>query len=93
MLIRGSSSLRNKYGEISRLARESSEPIYITNNGESDVVLMSVEAFERREQALKMRAKVISAEEERIRGAATVGLDEAARLLDQRLEDAYGVQD
>ncbi len=88
MLIKGSSALRNKYGEISRLARESNEPIYITNNGESDVVLMSVEAFERREQALKLRTRIINAEEERIRGAATVGLKDAAKILDQRLEDS-----
>lgn len=29
------------------------EPIYITKNGEGDLVLMSIDAFERREEMLK----------------------------------------
>ena len=33
------------------------EPIYITKNGEGDAVFMSIEAFERREQVLELRAK------------------------------------
>ena len=52
MIIKPSTALRNEYAQLSRLAKESQEPIYITKNGEGDLVLMSLEAFEQREQLL-----------------------------------------
>lgn len=33
-------------------AKETKEPIYITQNGEGGLVLMSIDAFEKREQIL-----------------------------------------
>ena len=45
--IRPSSDLRNKYNEISTYCHEHFEPIYITKNGHGDLVVMSIEVFER----------------------------------------------
>ena len=69
MLIKASAALRNEYATISALARETKEPIYITKNGEGDLVLMSIDAFEKREQMLQLRARILQAEQERIDGA------------------------
>lgn len=38
---------------------------------------MSIEAFEKREQTLKLRAKVLQAEQERLNGASTLSVSEA----------------
>lgn len=84
MIIKASAALRNDYSSISNLAKETLEPIYITKNGEGDLVVMSLEAFEKREQILKLRAKVLQAEQERIEGAETLTIAEAREKLRER---------
>ena len=45
--IRPISDLRNKAREISKLCHESGDPVFITKNGEGDLVVMSLAAYER----------------------------------------------
>ena len=85
MIIKASSALRNDYESVSSLAKETKEPIYITKNGEGDLFIMDIDAFEQREQALRLREKVLQAEEERIHGAPTLSISEARGLLRERL--------
>ena len=82
MIIKSSTSLRNDSGTISDLAHEASEPIYITKNGEGDLVVMSIEAFEQREEALKLRARLEAAEYSRCSGAPTYTLEESRKRLE-----------
>ena len=84
MLIKASAALRNDYATISALAKETKEPIYITKNGEGDLVLMSIDAFEKREQMLQLRARVLQAEQERIDGEPTISVSEARKRLRER---------
>lgn len=90
MIIKASAALRNDYSSISNLARETKEPIYITKNGEGDGVYMNIDTFERREQILNLRAKVLQAEEERLSGAKTLSVSDARKALRERIN---GVQD
>lgn len=87
MIIKASAALRNDYAAISNLAKETKEPIYITKNGEGDLVLMSIDAFEKREQLLMLRAKVMQGEQERIDGAETLSVSQARKRLRERLND------
>ena len=84
MIIKASATLRNDYTTISNLAKTTKEPIYITKNGEGDMVLMSIDAFEKREQILQLRAKVLQAEQERISGERTISVSEARKRLRER---------
>ncbi len=45
--IRPSADLRNKYNEISDFCHTYSEPIFITKNGKGDLVVLSIEAYEK----------------------------------------------
>lgn len=52
--IRPISDLRNKSHEIESFCRESGEPVFITKNGEDDLVVMSQAAYERDQARLEL---------------------------------------
>lgn len=45
--IRPSADLRNNYNEISQFCHEYAEPVFITKNGKGDLVVLSIETYER----------------------------------------------
>ncbi len=46
-IIKSISSMRNRTREISTLCREKDEPVYLTKNGEGDLVVMTIDHYER----------------------------------------------
>ena len=44
--IRPSSDIRNNYNEISEFCHRYREPVYLTKNGQGDLAVMSIDAFE-----------------------------------------------
>ena len=60
--IRPVSDLRNNFSEISRLVRESSEPVFLTKNGHGDMVVMSIEAYEEKNFESEIYIKLREAE-------------------------------
>lgn len=44
--IKSSTELRNNYNEISKFCHDHEEPIFITKNGQGDLAVMSIEAYE-----------------------------------------------
>ena len=85
MKIRPSSALRNDYPAISKLAKASGEPIFITNKGEDDGVFMSMAAFEEREKMYRHRDKIYEAEMSRLRGDPVYTQEE----LDAEVEELF----
>ena len=81
MLIKPSTSLRNEYNEISALCKERMEPVFLTKNGEGDLVVMSIDAYQMREEMLDLREKLLDAEISRLSGAKTFSVDEVSNRL------------
>jgi len=81
MIIKPTSALRTELVEITRICKEKSEPVYLTKNGEGELVVMSIAAFERREAMLNLRAKLLEAEQQRLSGAPTCTTDDIRKYI------------
>ena len=73
-----------KTSEISEIAHKMQEPIFITKNGYSDLVVMSAELYERFAQINRIDQAIYEAEAEVAEGAAPVSLNDAKSRLDER---------
>ena len=84
MNIRPSAAIRQNYNETADMCRKTTEPIFLTKNGEGDLGVMDIETYNRREKMLKLREELLAVEEDRIAGRNGCTLDE----LDAYLDDA-----
>ena len=75
--------LRNT-SEISELAHKMQEPIFITKNGYSDLVVMSSELYERFAQINRIDQAIYEAETEVAEGAAPIPRNDAKARLDRK---------
>ena len=87
MNIRPSASIRQNYNEIAELCRKTSAPVYLTKNGEGDLVVMDIDAFHRREKMLELRERLLSIEEDRLAGRSGCTVDELDFLLTAAIDE------
>jgi len=87
MKIKPSTSLRNEYNDISTYCKESMEPVYLTKNGEGDLVVMSIEAYSQREKMLDLRERLLEAEISMASGNRTYTLEEVSKKLEELIND------
>lgn len=71
MMIRSATSLRNDYDGMVRLSKEKQEPIYLTRNGEGEMVFLPIDLWEKREAELSLLAEMLRREQNRLAGAKT----------------------
>lgn len=75
--------LRNT-SEISELAHTKQEPIFVTKNGYSDLVVMSAELYERLVEINKIDKSIYESELEVSAGVELISLDEAMEGLNEK---------
>ena len=88
MNIRPSAAIRQNYNEIADLCRKTSEPIFLTKNGEGDLVVMDIDTYNRREQMLKLREELLAGEEDRLHGVPGCTIDEGTAMMRDAIQEA-----
>jgi prevent-host-death family protein len=78
-------TLKTRSAELIRRARETGQPIVITQNGKATAVLQDVESFERQRKALLLLRYLSQAEDE-IRRGKGVSHAKALRHFDKKLK-------
>lgn len=87
MQIRPSAAIRQNYNTIADLCRKTKEPVFLTKNGEGDLVVMDIETYNRREEMISLREKLLSIEEDRIEGRKGCSVDDLEISLDGLIEE------
>ncbi|MBM4175057.1 MAG: type II toxin-antitoxin system Phd/YefM family antitoxin [Ignavibacteria bacterium] len=67
-IIKSISSLRNRTREIASLCHDQDEPVYLTTNGEGDLVVMSIDHYERLKAQVDLFEKLSFAQAQSLTG-------------------------
>jgi prevent-host-death family protein len=84
-VIKPISDLRNKANEISHLAHSADEPIFITRNGEGDMVVMSMTHYAKLQKKLELLNKLSAAQGQHAAGDTGRPLAHVVRDIRKRL--------
>ena len=87
MNIRPSAAIRQNYNEIADMCRKTSEPVFLTKNGEGDFVVMDIETYNHREKMLELREELLAVEEDRMAGRTGCSLEELDSYLDDVIDE------
>ena len=88
MIIRPSAAIRQNYNEIAEQCRKTGEPVFLTKNGEGDLVVMDIETYNRREKMLKLREELLAVEEDRMNGNKGYSVEEVAAMMRSVIQEA-----
>lgn len=86
LTVKPSSVIRSDYKKFSELCHETDDPVLITNNGENDLVVMSHEAFCRREAWYRLQMKLAVADQQMAEGKM-VDHDDVMTRLEERINN------
>ena len=87
-VIKPISDLRNKANEISDLAHRSDEPIFITKNGEGDLVVMSIAHYGNLQRKLDLYGKLAVAQSQKAAGDKGRTLSQVMKDLRRKIRES-----
>ena len=86
-VIKPISDLRNKANQISDLAETLDEPIFITRNGEGDMVVMSMAHYSKLQLKLELFSKLAMAQAQRASGDKGRTVSQVMKDLRKRIRE------
>jgi len=91
LMIRPITDLRNNFADISKLIKERDEPIFLTKNGHGDMVVMSIETYNKQQENQALRSKIIESEAQYQKDQKSYSADEVFERMVRRIEDKFNV--
>lgn len=83
MVIMASADIRLKYNDVVEKCKETGGPVYLTKNGQGELVVMDIASFEKREQELYAQQLVLEAFAMRLAGEKDYSLEESKNLINK----------
>ena len=93
MHIKASAAIRSNYNDIAKLCKTSGEPVYLTKNGEGDLVVMDIKAFEKRAKDLIIAENLFRIRTARMGGARGYSPDDVRKGLSATIENAAKIHE
>lgn len=90
-IIKPSAAIRQNYNEISDLCKKTGEPVYLTKNGEGDLVVMDIASFDQKMKRLELREQLLEIAEQRKSGAIGIPAKEVSERLRERIREKKNV--
>ena len=87
MVIKSATALRNDYDGMVRLSKEKQEPIFLTRNGEGEMVFLPLELWEKRQAELDLLAELLNRERSYLAGARAFTQDEMESFAEELLDE------
>lgn len=87
MEIRSATALRNDYDGMVRLSKEKQVPIFLTRNGDGEMVFLPIELWEKREAELDLLAEMLRRERSMLSGSCTHSQEQMAALAEDVLRE------
>ena len=86
LTVKPSTVIRTDYKRFSELCHATDDPILVSNNGENDLVVMSHEAFCRREAWYRLQMKLAVADQQMAEGKM-IDHDDVMERLEARINN------
>ena len=85
-VIKPSSELRRNYNSVAEICRTQKVPVFLTRNGEGDMVLMDIETYSRREEDLALAQRLSAAESARLSGMKDLNIEQFEKNMLEAIE-------
>ena len=89
MVIKPSAAIRNNYRKVADFCIQTGQPVFLTNNGEGELVVMSIQAWQEERQRAQVEEALIRIEAEEKAGVARyTPIEEVFAEIDRIIEEA-----
>jgi len=89
MIIKPSAAIRNNYRKVADFCIETGQPVFLTNNGEGELVVMSVQAWEEERQRIRIEEALIRIEDDERNGIMRyTSIDDVFSEIDHIIDEA-----
>lgn len=86
MKIMSSADIRQRYNDVVTQCRDSGEPVYLTKNGQGELVVMDIDSFEKREQMIRAQELVLESIAARLFGEKDYSIEESRKIINSLIE-------